>query len=692
VINDILLFVLLGLGAGAVIAGIAMAVVVTYQGSGIVNVATGATAMVVAYIFTQLENEYFFGWAPPTAVAVVIALAVGVLVGLLSEVLVFRPLRTSSPLAKLVASVGILLILQATMLLWFGSAARRIPSVLPTDIVKIFGSSFQVNRLWMAGIVLLMAVAVIALYRWSRFGLATRASSENEVFGILAGLSPNQLSMVNTIMASLLAGSMGIIAAPIASADSTTLVFFVVPALAAALFAGFTSLPITVGAAFAIGILQSLMLWVSTLSWFPTADGNPIPGMRPLLVFVLLVIALSLRGRKLPSRGQLVEKRLPLAPRPRRMALPAGALAVVGVVLLIVLPFGHRQALMLSMVGMVICLSLVVITGFVGQLSLAQVALAGVAGFAVSHLSTRADIGFPWGPIAGSLIAMLVGLIIGASALRVRGPSLAVVTLAGVVAIEQFGFANKTWGAGGSGSPVTQPELLGFRIGTNAGFRGLDNSVPSPVIGFVFLAVVIGLALFVAQIRRSVLGQQMLAVRANERAAAAAGLDVARIKIIAYAISSFIAGTAGWMYAYNFGSVSAARFGIIIALGFVAFAYIGGITMVSGAVLAGLVATEGLIPNFIEELLNISGNWTLLVGGLILIVTLIANPDGIAGTAYRKRHSKLRAQAAAARDAARKAGGTAGTAAGGKDASGRRGQDQRSQPVTGESMKVAGES
>ncbi len=116
------------------------------------------------------------------------------------------------------------------------------------------------------------------------------------------------------------------------------------------------------------------------------------------------------------------------------------------------------------------------------------------------------------------------------------------------------------------------------------------------MLGFLYLVVAIALCLLVAQIRRSVLGQQMLAVRANERAAAAAGINVARVKIIAYGISSFIAGTAGWMYAYNFGSVSAARFGILIALGFVAFAYIGGITMVSGAVIGGLVATEGLVP------------------------------------------------------------------------------------------------
>jgi branched-chain amino acid transport system permease protein len=119
------------------------------------------------------------------------------------------------------------------------------------------------------------------------------------------------------------------------------------------------------------------------------------------------------------------------------------------------------------------------------------------------------------------------------------------------------------------------------------------------------------------------------------------------------------------MYAYNFGSVSAARFGFLIALAFVAFAYIGGITMVSGAVIGGLVATEGLIPHFFEELLGISGNWTLLVGGLILIVTVIQNPEGIAGTAYLQRTAKAKRVAAA--EAAGGSGATSldGSVAGG---------------------------
>ncbi|MDQ1424207.1 MAG: branched-chain amino acid transport system permease protein livM, partial [Acidimicrobiaceae bacterium] len=346
------------------------------------------------------------------------------------------------------------------------------------------------------------------------------------------------------------------------------------------------------------------------------------------------------------TRGELVEKRLPAAPRPQRLARPALLLAVVGVVLLVVLPFGYRQSLMLSLVGVAMCLSLVVITGFVGQVSLAQVTLAGVSGFVVSHLFVHAHIGFPWGPLAGSVAAVVVGLIVGVSALRVRGVSLAVVTLAGVIAIEQFGFANSRWGAGPNGSPVGQPKLFGTAIGGNASFRGVDGKLPSPVLGFVYLAAVIALCLLVANLRRSLLGQQMLAIRANERAAAAAGINVARVKITAYAISSFIAGTAGWMYAYNFGSVSAARFGILVALGFVAFAYIGGITMVSGAVIGGLVATEGLVPHFFQSILGISGNWTLLVGGLILIVTLIQNPEGVAGTTYRKRHDARRRAAA----------------------------------------------
>ena len=317
-------------------------------------------------------------------------------------------------------------------------------------------------------------------------------------------------------------------------------------------------------------------------------------------------------------------------------------------VALVVLPYDYRNALIISMAAMTICLSYVVITGFIGQVSLMQVALAGASGFVVSHLFKDADIGFPLAAIAGIVAATVLGFVAGASALRVRGVSLAVVTLAAAVAIEQFGFANSTWGAGATGSPVPELKLAGIDLGTRASFRGLDGNLPSPILGFVVLATVILLGLLVANLRRSGLGQRMLAVRSNERAAAAAGINVRNTKFAAYAISSFIAGVGGTLYGYSLGSVSAERFGILIALGFVAFAYVGGITMVSGAVFGGLIATSGLIPHIFEAELGISGTWTLLVAGVTLILNLILFPDGVAGSRYQKKKQAASAKAGAA--------------------------------------------
>ena len=304
------------------------------------------------------------------------------------------------------------------------------------------------------------------------------------------------------------------------------------------------------------------------------------------------------------------------------------------------LPFDYRNALVITMAGIVICLSFVVITGYVGQVSLAQVALAGAAGFTVSHFATDLGIDFPIGAIAGIAVATILGFITGVSALRVRGVSLAVVTLAAAVAIEQFGFASNTFGAGSTGSPVPEPVLFGFDFGSRNGFRGLDGSIPSPVLGFCILAVVVLTGLFVARLRISGLGQRMLAVRSNERAAAAAGVSVRNTKFAAFGISSFIAGVGGVIYAYTLGSVSADRFGILIALGFVAFAYVGGITMVSGAVFGGLIASEGLFSHFTQDVIGISGTWTLLIGGVTLILNLVFFPDGVAGSQYQKKKAK----------------------------------------------------
>jgi ABC-type branched-subunit amino acid transport system ATPase component/branched-subunit amino acid ABC-type transport system permease component len=244
------------------------------------------------------------------------------------------------------------------------------------------------------------------------------------------------------------------------------------------------------------------------------------------------------------------------------------------------------------------------------------------------------------------------------SALRVRGVSLVVVTLAAAVALEQFGFLNERWGGQATGSPVEQPSLGGLDLSPNAGFRGLDDKIPSPVFGFLVLAGVILMALLVANVRRSSLGQRMLAVRSNERAAAAAGINVRNTKLAGFGIAAFVAGMAGALYAYNFGSVSYSRFGAFAALALIAFTYFGGITMVSGAVIAGIGATEGLLPHGFDEFLGLSGNWAFFIGGIALIVTLLVNPEGIAGTGYVKKVQKRKRLAAEAAAEARARGET----------------------------------
>jgi branched-chain amino acid transport system permease protein len=516
--------------------------------------------------------------------------------------------------------------------------------------VTIFGRVVPEDRFWLAAIVIVVAAVLAALYRWTPFGLSTRAASENEVSAMLAGLSPSRLAVVNTVLACVVAGGLGVLVAPLVTLDAQTLAFAVVPALGAALLAGFTSFFIACFAGLAMGAIQWLIVYWQTQSWFPTdVGGAPVRGVYELFVFLVIVAALFLRGASLPGRGEIVEKRLPVVPRPERLLRSSTIAAVVGVVALIVFPYDFRQALINSLLGIIICLSLVVIIGFVGQISVVQLALAGVAGFTMSHLTTDAGgiwAKFPISLLIGAATATVVGLVIAVSALRVRGVSLAVVTLAAAVALEQFGFLNSRWGGGPRGSPVEQPSIGGLNLAPDASFRGLDGDLPSPVFGFLVLAATVLLALLVANVRRSSLGQRMLAVRSNERAAAAAGINVRNTKLAGFGIAAFTAGMAGALYAYNFGSVSSTRFGAVSALGLIAFAYFGGITMVSGAVIAGVGATEGLFPHAFDTWFGLNGTYALLVGGFALIITLLINPEGIAGTGYKKQQQKKKRQAA----------------------------------------------
>ena len=249
--KQILLFILLGLGAGAVIAGS------RWPWSSHTAARGSSTSPPVRWRWSpptpsgRCKTSSYSGPRCSRHAAFTIVLGTSV------ELVCFRPLRTSSPLAKLVASLGILLILQATVLLWFGSArSDPQPSILPHQHRRCVRRPIPANRFWMAAIVVVIAVVLAGLYRWTRFGLATRAAAENEVSAMLAGLSPNQLSMANTVMAARSGRRRsGIVAAPLAQPTRARCCSSSCRP-GAALFAGFTSLGIACIAGFGIGMVN----------------------------------------------------------------------------------------------------------------------------------------------------------------------------------------------------------------------------------------------------------------------------------------------------------------------------------------------------------------------------------------------------------------------------------------------------
>lgn len=624
--HDLLQFLVLGLGAGAVYAALGLGLVLTHRASGVVNFAHGAMAMYPTYVYVQLRESgelvlpfvtLGLGGGAPVAFwpGLLLALVVSIVLGLLVYGLVFRPLRHAPALARVVASVGLLVTLQAFITLRFGTDNRSVPQVLPAEPLTVAGVVVPRDRFYLALLVVLAAVVLWAVFRYSRFGLATRAAAANEKGAALLGYSPERLAAVNWVLATVLAGLTGVLVGPITALDPVNYTLLVVPALGAALVGRFSSFGLTVVAAMVMGMAQSELLNLTTeYTWIPRT------GTREAVPFLVIVVFMAVAGRRLPSRDALLERRQPRAVRPQhlvRSTAIGGALAAIG---LLVLTPGYRGGLIVSLNVALLCLSLVVLTGYVGQISLAQMAFAGAAGFSLSRFTDGMGIPFPVAPLLAVTVAVVLGVLVGLPALRVRGVNLAVVTIALAVAVSEFVFKNPDWTGGFEGSKIPAAAIGGLHLGT-----GSDRS-----FGFFSLVVLVLACLAVANLRRSPTGLRMLAVRANERAAAAAGVGPAGVKLLAFALSAAIAGTGGVMLAYRQTTLSFDSFGVLVSLSVLATAYLGGIASISGATVGGLLASGGLVFYALDQWIGF-GRYQTLVAGLGLVLTAVLNPEGISG-------------------------------------------------------------
>jgi branched-chain amino acid transport system permease protein len=649
--TDYLFYLLLGSGAGAIIAALGLGMVITYQGSGVVNFAAGSMAMWSTYVYAELRNgaypfpipglpgRYHFGDDVGFRWALLLALLTAAIIGLAVYLLVFKPLRQAPALAKVVASVGLIIVFITLVERRFQDVtAMRVAPILPREPVTITGNlTIPRDGLWLLAIVVVIAAALWMASKFLRIGLATRASAENEKGAVLLGYSPDFLAGLGWVISAVVTTLIAILAAPQVQLNPTIFTFaFLIPALGSALIGKFQNYWPTLITGVLIGMGQSICTKLQNdISWFPEY------GAREGIPFIVIIVTMVLLGERLPERGAVSSWKLPSVPQARVTLF--SVLVPTGIALIALFALGPlwRAALMTTIIASVLALSLVVLTGFGGQTSLAQMAFAGVAGFALSKLAMRWDIPFPIAPLLASFGAMLFGLLVGFPALRVRGTNLAIVTLAGGVTIAEFVFKNPAFigDISTGGAKIPNPQLGPWDFGLVFG-----NKVSRPVFGIFLIITLVLLCIAVANIRRAGSGRVMLAVRGNERAAAAIGINVTRVKMTLFAFSSFIAGVGGTLIAYRFGSVSDLSYGVMASLTALSVAYLGGITSVSGAVTAGITATAGVAFYGMDQVIGGMGSWEVLIGGVLLIITAIMNPEGIAGgirlQVAEKRHAK----------------------------------------------------
>ncbi|MEA3218395.1 MAG: branched-chain amino acid transport system permease protein livM, partial [Acidimicrobiia bacterium] len=567
--ND-LTFLLLGLGVGAAYAAVAMGLVVIHNGTGVLNVAQAAIAMWAAFVFDEIRSTGQWilpigrvpvGHALPTAIVLGVASAAAV--ALIAYAVVFRPLRQAPALAKLVASVGVMLTLQALVVLRFGSRPRASAPVLPSRPVHLGSVSFSSHVVWLAALAVVIAVVLWAGLRFTRLGLAVRASAQNELGVSLSGFSPNALGALTWGVAAGVTGGLAILAASSTGLNPTAYSLLVVPALAAGLAGRLESPIVACVAALALGSVQAELTNLSSRTWWPSWASV---GSSDVVPFVLIVALLFVAGHRLPLRGAQSSQRSPHVRRAAGRRGSGWAALVVGLVALVLTGGSYRFGLITSLSVAVVALSLVLLTGLVGQVSLAQAAFAGVAGFVLSALTHHFGVPFPWSLVLASACSGIVGVLVGLPALRIRGMQLAVVTLAGAVAVEQFVFRNPQLSPPG-GHPISDPSLFGLNVAVRRG-----SHLARLPFGVVVLGVVALVVLSVGRLTRGDTGRTFVAVRANETAAAASGIDVGRAKLAAFALSSFVAGVGGSLIGYSRGQLSADSFTALTGLSFLAWA------------------------------------------------------------------------------------------------------------------------
>jgi branched-chain amino acid transport system permease protein len=621
-----------GLVTAALFAVAASGLVLTYTTSGIFNFAHGAMGMFAAFTYWQFRVEW--GWPAPLALLIVLGV-LAPLTGAFIERVVMRGLENVPEVTRLVVSIAVLFgFFQAALILWPPGQGRPLPGFFQ-------GNSFDlgfINLEWHDALIILAAVLVAIGLRWLLFGSLTgitmRAVVDDRPLTRLAGGRPGMASMLAWALGTMLAALAGILlAGSQGSLSHIQLTLLVINAYAAALFGRLRSLPMTflgalvlgLGTSYAIGYLDLddiRSLGSFGVRWVPTSPLS-LNGLRPAFPLIaLFLVLLFLPPLKVRAGGQVQSREVVPRPPVRRWLIMAVVLGAVAFLFASVFSGLRTFEMGQGMAIAIIMLSLVPLTGWAGQISLAPFAFAGVGAVTMGHFGGDGSL---WGLVLAVLVTAAVGALVALPTVRLSGLYLALATAAFAVTLD-FVFFNQRLVMPNNNLGVPRLDLAPFSFD--------DDRAHLVLLAVVFCLV----GAFLVWLRRREFGRRLLAMKSSDAACVTLGLNLRTTKLQVNALSAGIAGLGGALYAAQLGSVSPDVFQFLIGLPIVLLAVIGGISAVGGALFGGITFAfvYFIIPDIVPSIEDL-----LAIAPAFAGISLGRNPNGAVNETVRSVKEKL---------------------------------------------------
>lgn len=620
-LTEFLTFTVLGLVVGSAYAIAASGLVITYATSNVFNMAHGSVGMFMAFVYWELAVNR------QLPIPLALFLVVGViapLFGALIERTMMRRMTAAPTMVSLTVTVGLMVsLIGAAQAIW-PAEGRNVEEFFAGSGVQMGDLFVSAHKLVTFVVALAVAVVLYILLARTRTGVGMRAIVDNRELLALHGAPPQRLSMLSWALGSSLAALAGILLVPEVGLDYITLTLLVVNAYAAAMVGKLKNLPRTILGAMILGLLMQYYILFETkfqqaVDVSETVTGL-LTGIRAALPTIFLFIVMLLLPMEKLRVGHVSGASLVRVPSWRRSLIFA-AIFIGGVTALVLTQSTTTSARIGQSIAVsLIMLTLVLITGYGGDVSLAQMTFAGLGGLFIIKLPFFAGSVSPVSILAVGLIVAVIGALIAVPALRLRGLYLGLGTLAFALAIDKLVFEQSGWGFSLGGAALfKRAPVFGISLASEPAFT-------------IFIAVCFVLMAFVVlAIRRGRFGRLILATRDSPAACGTLGLSITTTRVLLFAVSAGLAGMAGALYGGMFIQAGAPEFAMFQNLPLLLLAVVGGITSVTGTLIGGFAL--GFLPALQQRFPALVGLAYLGIG--VAAIGLGRDPNGIAGLLFR---------------------------------------------------------